>query len=690
VKSDIDDYHVYYSIPDHAGKWASWCADFASRPKWTYTPFGDAQRTGQELVILSEFGNWGLPKLSLLKKGYGGEEPWWFKTGAGSARPEGVGERFTRYRLDRIWRNYDQMAEASQEQEWISLKFEIEEMRKHSSIVGYVITEFTDLHWESNGLLDMCRNPKVFHKRLAALQSQDLIIPDHKKTAYWSGERFTLPIVLSHFGGRDLQGATVHWSVDGFKEHAGQFTLPAQGGDPVAVGTSPVGEIAFRVPEVAQAHDVLLRLRLVDRNGVTVNENYEKFSFFPAERRTIDLPKAVFLHDPTKLLPNARAILTEAGVRIAERLEPGVLCLASAMDEKLLHFVDRGGAALLIAVDRTSLPRTTSGLASLSRDKNGWWGDWCSGLTWFHPDGARRGGPWASLPQTRQFDFTFRNIVPRRVLVGWDAEEDSEDILAGLFLGWIGFPAAFAAGFRYGEGKVLCTTFELMRSARPDPVSIVLLGDLLSYIDSPGFAPKKVALMERIELSHLVVPTGEEGGTTWRYTTTAPGPEWLEAEFDDSAWKKGKSGFGRGLSQVTSRTKWNSTDIWLRLVVEIPDGGISRASLRYFHDDDLEIFVNSEPLLTRSGYTTEYEDLALAPDQAALFQPGKNVIAIHCLNVTGPQFVDIGLTAELAGAVLPVPVDVRIDPALTDSNPAADSTHVAERQEGELQLTGNG
>jgi hypothetical protein len=375
-------------------------------------------------------------------------------------------------------------------------------------------------------------------------------------------------------------------------------------------------------------------------------------------------------------------------VPLADRLEPGVLCLASAMDEKLLHFVDRGGAALLIAVDRTSLPRTTSGLASLSRDKNGWWGDWCSGLTWFRPEGAQRGGPWASLPQIKQFDFTFRSIVPRRVLVGWDAEQDSEDILSGLFLGWIGFPAAFAAGFRYGEGKVLCTTFELMRSARPDPVSIVLLGDLLNYIASPDFAPKKIGLMERVELSHTVIPTGEDGGVVWRYTTATPDSGWLGADFDDSAWKKGKSGFGRGLSQVTSRTKWSSTDIWLRLVVDIPEVGISRASLRYFHDDDLEIFVNGEPLLTRSGYTTEYEDLALAPDQTSLFRPGKNVIAIHCLNVTGPQFVDIGLTAELTGAAPIPPVNF---PSLSDlsENPAANSTHVAERQEGELQHTGH-
>jgi hypothetical protein len=68
VKSDLDDYHVYFAIPDHAGWWADWCADFASRPAWTYSRYGDAQRTFKEPILLSEFGNWGLPKLSLLRK----------------------------------------------------------------------------------------------------------------------------------------------------------------------------------------------------------------------------------------------------------------------------------------------------------------------------------------------------------------------------------------------------------------------------------------------------------------------------------------------------------------------------------------------------------------------------------------------------------------------------------------------
>src|SRR3569832_163510 len=61
LKSDLDDYHMYYSMPDQVEKWDAWLKEFASRPAWTFSPHGDAQRTGKEPLIVSEFGNWGLP-----------------------------------------------------------------------------------------------------------------------------------------------------------------------------------------------------------------------------------------------------------------------------------------------------------------------------------------------------------------------------------------------------------------------------------------------------------------------------------------------------------------------------------------------------------------------------------------------------------------------------------------------------
>ncbi len=692
VKSDIDDYHIYYSIPDHAQYWADWCADFAARPAWTYTRTNDARRTFKEALILSEFGNWGLPKLSLLRKCYNGKEPPWFASGAGAARPEACAERFTQYRLDRVFGSWDKMAEVSQEQQFLALKYEIETMRRHSGIVGYVITELTDLHWESNGLLDMCRNPKVFHKRLASIQGQDLLIvdgisptvpaatdddspPRHSRAAFWGGEDLTLPVRLSHFSRLPLRGSSIQWEVEGFGDLTGR--LPIENTPPI--GTSAVGAVSLRVPDVPRAREVTLRLRLLDIDGKQITENYETLAWFPAAARDIDLRPAVYVHDPLDILPNARTVLRDADVTLAEHLEPGVICLASAADDRLLRFVQRGGAALLLALERESLPRTTSGLASVGRDKNGWWGDWCTNLNWFRSGGGRSGdNPWASLPQTRQFNFTFQGVVPNRVLVGWDAAEDADDIRAGLFLGWVRFPAALAAGFRYGEGKVLATTFDLLRRAPRDPVALVMLGDLLRFVASNRFTPRKTVEMTRVELSRSLVRAADEGGTVWRYRTTEPDTGWTQPDFDDRGWRTGRGGFGRGVEQARARTRWNTADIYLRLAVEVPAEGIAQASLRYFHDDDMEVFVNGEPLFTRPGYVTDYEEVTLAPDQVALFRPGRNVLAVHCRNHYGPQFVDIGITYDVGAKT----------PEQAGENVAASPMMVAHRREMVLQTTG--
>ena len=48
LKTDIDDYHQYYSIPDNADRWDKWVADFATRPAWAFSSHGDAVRTKQE------------------------------------------------------------------------------------------------------------------------------------------------------------------------------------------------------------------------------------------------------------------------------------------------------------------------------------------------------------------------------------------------------------------------------------------------------------------------------------------------------------------------------------------------------------------------------------------------------------------------------------------------------------------
>jgi hypothetical protein len=62
------------------------------------------------------------------------------------------------------------------------------------------------------------------------------------------------------------------------------------------------------------------------------------------------------------------------------------------------------------------------------------------------------------------------------------------------------------------------------------------------------------------------------------------------------------------------------------------------------HDEDVQVYVNGKLLLKREGYRTDYDRILLSDRQCKLFQPGKkNVIAVHCHQTGGGQFIDFGL-----------------------------------------------
>src|SRR5262249_2711071 len=48
VQSDLDDFHAYANIPDQARGFEQTIEQLSLRPLWTYSPHGDATRSGQE------------------------------------------------------------------------------------------------------------------------------------------------------------------------------------------------------------------------------------------------------------------------------------------------------------------------------------------------------------------------------------------------------------------------------------------------------------------------------------------------------------------------------------------------------------------------------------------------------------------------------------------------------------------
>ncbi|GAB4127186.1 MAG: glycoside hydrolase family 2 TIM barrel-domain containing protein [Thermogutta sp.] len=141
----------------------------------------------------------------------------------------------------------------------------------------------------------------------------------------------------------------------------------------------------------------------------------------------------------------------------------------------------------------------------------------------------------------------------------------------------------------------------------------------------------------------LLVPTSEQEPQTWRYTLETPPGEWTAAEFDDSNWKTGPGGFGaEGTPGAVVRTPWKTADIWLRRTFDLstpPKEG--EVQLIIHHDEDAEVFLNGRKVATLSGYTTSYQVVPL--DAAGSLKPGRNVVAVHCHQSSGGQYIDLGL-----------------------------------------------
>jgi hypothetical protein len=248
LESDLADFHVYFLAPDNAVRWRNMISDFARRPAWLWSPHGDATPKGDEPLILSEFGSWGLPRLDRLLE-HTGREPWWFNTGRAYYRPTGMRRRFTAFGLDRIWPTVSDLAEATQWHQFQCLQYEIGQMRRHDSIQGYVVTELTDAYWEANGLLDPMRGRKVYHDKLKDLIADDVVVVDAARRDVCSLERLRAELYLSSYGEPSERGR-LEWefAVHDGARISGQLEVP----DWPEAGTRLVGTIDAEVPDVAE------------------------------------------------------------------------------------------------------------------------------------------------------------------------------------------------------------------------------------------------------------------------------------------------------------------------------------------------------------------------------------------------------------------------------------------------------
>jgi hypothetical protein len=453
VAGDLEDFHWYKVLPDHAPGWDEWVADFARRADWVWYEDYARNRRPDLPLVASEFGNWGLPDPAAIQEQ--GGEPWWFETGhdwgEGIVYPHGVEHRFHACGLGALYPAYADFARDSQAHMARSLHYAISTMRLHDPIAGYIVTEATDVHWECNGMLTMQRAPKHLLDPVLKEINQDNVVVLRPQA--WSGrpgDTLQVDVQTKGVDGPGTRGRVLWEAGDAHGEVA-----PPGGAIPVPLDAPGI---------------VTLSARWQAADG----------SLLAANRVELACVAPPVPSNPVHIADDAglAAVLANLGYAVTSG-EPlpdpatGVTVVARIYTRALEAYVQQGGRFVLLADTGAIAPAVLSAGAIstaapaleavrlpvgqiVPRAHTVWEGDWANSFAWL-----RKQGPFASLPGGPLLEMEWEPLMPESVLTGlppWILHAHS---WAGLAVGWIHRPVSLLTVIPWGSGRIAMTTFRL-------------------------------------------------------------------------------------------------------------------------------------------------------------------------------------------------------------------------------------
>lgn len=535
------------------------------------------------------------------------------------------------------------------------------QLRRHNKIQGYIYTELSDIEWEHNGFFDYDRGKKEFGYDAFVpgmtpkdLQGADFVGYDAPPAIEARPkDLIRVPLFVSHYS--DVKGAPkIRWWIKGIDENGEVLQVPEATRDAewVQNGVKEQKPLAFRIPG---AFVGALCLVLEDSEGKRLAANFVNLAI-----------------TPEKPAPRAERIDEHS---VALRFSPSELHSAKftgGLDEPMGKFWGRGSGVVTYKLKlpesvRKAGPKSVSLMLEVAAKGGREQVDW----------NARVNAQDNPQTDERKARSTLEVALNGRKMVGLDLKDDPADArgvlshLRRVEHGGYGElvrtdPVALTSEQvdAIKAGKPLVLSFTVPETATHRNGLTIYGAEVGAYPVDPtvtiqttehlpedlGVPPSEsialdVAAKRRVPL----LRAGDSNGgppSVWAYTTREPAKGWAEAEFDDSSWPRGKSGFGTAETpSLQDRTVWDTPAIWLRTTVDVPSIGEGDAlSLHLFHDEDVEIFVNGERMFAAPGFVSRYRDVPLDASAKRLFRPGKNLVAVRCRQTTGGQGVDVGLT----------------------------------------------
>lgn len=523
-------------------------------------------------------------------------------------------------------------------------------LRKHDKCVGYVYTELSDIEWEHNGFLNYDRSDKQYNYpaniKIADLQAADFPVLDCPPyQVVKAGDTVSIPIAMSHWS--EETGLKLRVSVEGQtidrRNWAQWVPSDERSVECPPFRVTPQAPFVFTAPNASGILNVIAE---VMRDGKRIGANYcvvhvmggptwsapnQVALSFPvesfADASKSDTAPMIFPHEGKVYRTGPGYI--EYHLRMPKDLKANAIAgaklyleIGGKADNERLDWPERHNPQDYPQSDGKVWP--TSITVSLNGNE--------LGVVTYPMDTADARGVLSHVAQYQHGSYGGVYDLP---LMG-DALSALRDAAHSRKPLVLRFEVKEDAKYQGG----ISLFGKSMGSWPSDPLFLIQLAD---------GAKKPVGQIEPVhavtDRMVTVLPTGPDENM-WRYTTDKPNGEWNAADFNDSSWKKGNGGFGTAETPgARLGTVWNTSDIWLRTSISVPKNfGEAGAWIDLHHDEDVQVFVNGKLLIERRGYTTDYERIGLSPSQISLFAPGKrNLVAIHCRQTGGGQYVDFGL-----------------------------------------------
>ena len=137
-----------------------------------------------------------------------------------------------------------------------------------------------------------------------------------------------------------------------------------------------------------------------------------------------------------------------------------------------------------------------------------------------------------------------------------------------------------------------------------------------------------------------VLPLSDKVNGIWTYTTSKPSQNWNQADFNDSGWKKGQGALS---SQRQGAGKWTTHDIWARRTFTLKSTNFQNLLLTIQHDDQATIYINGVKATKAKGAIHSPKKISIRQQAIKTLHKGKNLLAIHGVNIGGPGYLDAGL-----------------------------------------------